>query len=475
MKKKILYLAVTTALVLSSCSNDETTAVNQGEAISFRSSVSGVTRASSVANVTTANIPSFTVNAMNAGTESSYFSDAVFTRVSETSTFTSGTKYYWPPTGSLDFYAYSPAGNSQVTYTNYKSFTITPTSGTDPANQVDFVYAATKGKNRSTSASGVSLNFRHTGAKIVCKVQNSSANMKFGIEGWKIGYLSPTGTFTFADTNTEGTGTLTAGQWGTLAAAAVSTEYSSTFTKVDIAASAAATALDGEMILIPQALTAATGYASSDNAAKLNGTFIAIKLYIKDNSNNNLIAGGGTTEDPTTIWAIWPIGGHSWEPGKKYTYTVNLAGGGFEETNKASTDANLDPILQNAEITFVNVTVDEWNDYYYDVPTISYAYAENNVAGTYSVTNIAGSYSCEITGLTASKTYNLSEESAVDWLSEPASITSDANGKATLTFTVTANTGNNAARNATIILTQSDNGSNKTKVTVSQAKGPTAE
>lgn len=362
MKKKILYLAVTTALVLASCSNDETTAVNQGEAISFRSSVSGTTRA---ADITTANLQSFTVNAMNAGTETSYFSD-VYNRVNETSTFTSNTKHYWPPTSSLDFYAYSPAGNGQVTYTNYKTFTVTPS--TDIASQVDLVYAAIKGKNRSTSATGVVLNFRHTGAKIACKVTNTSTDMKFEIEGWKIGFLSPSGVFIFADANTDGqntgTGTTLAyTQWGSWGARSVATEYSSTFTMQTIDPSTTTpTAIGGEMILVPQRITKATAYASGDASAKLNGSFIAIKLVIKNNSTNSVIAPTGGT----ATWAIWPIGDDggetpfNWEPGKKYTYTVNLASGGYEETNKASTSADLDPILENAEITFVDVTVDDW-------------------------------------------------------------------------------------------------------------------
>ena len=115
------------------------------------------------------------------------------------------------------------------------------------------------------------------------------------------------------------------------------------------------------MILVPQALTAATDYASTEANAKLNGTFIAVKLYILNAANGALIAGGGTTATPTTIWAIWPIGGYNWEPGKKYTYTIDLAGGGYYEQNNDGDD-DLDPLLEGAEIKFVSVTVDEWTD-----------------------------------------------------------------------------------------------------------------
>lgn len=382
MRKNLFILAAALA-VCYSCSNDETVEVNQGNAISFRPLVNNVTRAASVAEITTANIASFTVNAMQAGTTTPYFSNAVYTKQTDNS-FTCTDKHYWPGTESLDFYAYAPAGNNQVTYTDCKTFTVTPTAGTDPANQVDLVYAATKGKNKANNASGVELNFRHTGAKIVCQVKNTSTTMKFVVDGWKVGYLSPTGTFTFADTNTDGQNlgsgtTLTFDQWGNLVAASVATEYTSTFTAKDIAAKSAdseatVTSLDGEMILIPQTLTAATKYAHTAETAagdKLDGSFIAVRLYILNNTTaGELIAGGGTTATPTTIWAIWPIGGYNWEPGKKYTYTIDLAGGGYFETNQNETtvDEDLDPLLDGAEIKFVSVTVDDWTDVAKAVP-----------------------------------------------------------------------------------------------------------
>ena len=58
----------------------------------------------------------------------------------------------------------------------------------------------------------------------------------------------------------------------------------------------------------------------------------------------------------------------NWEPGKKYTYTIDLAGCGYHETN---IDANedLDPILEGSIIKFVNVTVDSWTDYDGDAET----------------------------------------------------------------------------------------------------------
>lgn len=368
--KKNLFILAAAALALASCSSDETVesaALSKSNEISFRPLVNSSTRA---ADITLSNLASFVVNAKIAGGETSYFDNVTFNKVGETATYTSTTKYYWPATGNLDFYAYSPAGNSQVTYTNYKTFEVQPS--TTVASQVDLVYAATKSKNKASDASGVVLNFRHTGSKIVCKVKNTSTALKFSVEGWKVGFLDNKGKFTFADPHTDGNNTgsgttLTAGQWTENTTQDVNNAYSSTFDAVDIAAGASETALTGEMILVPQIINKATAYAYTGATAagdKLNGTFIAVKLKILNATNSAVIASDGDNH----MWAIWPIGGttndFAWAPGKKYTYTIDLAGGGFYETNQAETtvDEDLDPILGGAEIKFVTVTVDNWTD-----------------------------------------------------------------------------------------------------------------
>ena len=97
---------------------------------------------------------------------------------------------------------------------------------------------------------------------------------------------------------------------------------------------------------------------------KVNGSFIGVKLNIKtvaSNGNDYIVA---AMADGSTVWAIWPID-TTWEPGKKYTYTVDLAGGGYYEDNEDNDDPDdptLDPLLKDAVIKFVSVTVDEWVD-----------------------------------------------------------------------------------------------------------------
>ena len=407
MKKRLFFLPMV-AIMMAACSSNETIEVNEnkGDLISFRPIVKGVTRA---ADVNTDNLASFVVNAKKSGEETSYFDNGVFNKSG--SVFVSESKYYWPASGPLDFYAYSPSGNAQVNYSGYKTFTVTPS--TTIADQVDFVFAATMNKSKEDyGASGVPLNFRHTGAKIACNVKNSSTTLKFDVYGWKVGYICPAATFTFSDANTDGNNdgsgtTLTLGQWDSRTAASIDTEYESTFSVNQIGQSGA-TSLDGQMILIPQAITAASGYASGSVGANLNGTYIAVKLKIRNNdSAGTIIADDGADG---AFWAIWPIGGYNWEPGKKYTYTIDLAGGGYYETNQDA-DADLDPILEGAEIKFVSVSVDGWTQ---EVK----GQAPINLADLGSIVDMGADCSSYIGWIVTSDGYIYKDKASVDAVSK---------------------------------------------------------
>ena len=367
MKKRLFFLPMV-AIMMAACSSNETIEVNEnkGDLISFRPIVKGVTRAADAD--LSSDATSFNVEAFNTGTTTSpYFSNVTFTNTS--STFTSATKYYWP-TNNLDFYAYSPISSGQFVKTDYKTFIITPSNTV--SEQVDFIYANTNNKGKGSSGEVTTLNFRHAGAKIVVKVKNSAPNLKFEISGWKLGYLDNSATFTYGDANTDTQdgAQLAFSDWSGNSDQSANNTYSTTFTANPIAAaqstayflekngtpSTTTTDESINMILIPQTLTAATAYASAATDAKPNGSYIALKMVIKNNTT-----AGETVADATTDgkWAMWPIGGYNWEPGKKYTYTIDLAGGGYYETNQ-DTDADLDPILEGAEIKFATVTVDGW-------------------------------------------------------------------------------------------------------------------
>lgn len=74
LMKKQLFLVVVAALAMASCSKDESTGINNGNAIDFRAAMQ--TRAS---ETTTANIMNFFVTALDKN-NANYFSDAEFTK-----------------------------------------------------------------------------------------------------------------------------------------------------------------------------------------------------------------------------------------------------------------------------------------------------------------------------------------------------------------------------------------------------------
>lgn len=396
MKKSLFFLAAA-ALAFASCSNDETVEVNQSlkeaNVISFRPFINAQTRAADqTATTLQETTAGFYVTAYykasGVSTSSEYFDNVCFKTDGSSTTYNSDTKYYWPASGTLDFFAYAPSeSNSQITRTDYKTFTVTPSSTV--AEQVDLIYANTDGKSKignftstggsesTYGAAGVPLNFRHTGSKIVVKVKNSEPNkLKYEITGLKIVNVDGTATFTYNDgtngeNNTDTKNTTFTGQWSNNTEAteknisySVQTSTPNSFIGELTTArnlSAAGTDTDDSnwnMILIPQTTTAASKYSKADagSPVEANKSYIALKMVIKNGNTNIEVANAAGDGN----WAIWPVA-FKWEPGKKYTYTIDLAGGGYWEKN-ADTDQELDPILENAVIKFVDVTVDNWSD-----------------------------------------------------------------------------------------------------------------
>ena len=399
--KKYYFILAAAALGFASCSSDETIAENQSlneaNEISFRALKTNVTRGAEASFNVTGN--QFKVTAYEQGaTTNKYFANETFTR-QENGTFTSSNKHYWPLTYNLDFYAWQPATLSASTG-DYTAIEVTP--GTTINAQPDLVYAVTRdwGKKSGTPAThyidgdpeGVTINFRHAESKIAIKLANSNPNLKITVGDVKICNLRGTETFSWngvtnGTTTTAAATATTDGQYtsGTLtylngtwtAASAQTSAYSVTMESTAsynvfdgvVAAKTlynSGDAKDYDMILIPQALKIATAYPEATEGSAFDAAYISVKLKIQNHDNDAYIV--GSTDDPNAVegWveAMWPLTALTWLPGHKYTYTVNLDGGGYFPANKAAigTGTALDPILAGAEIKFVTVTVDNWED-----------------------------------------------------------------------------------------------------------------
>lgn len=370
--KKNYWILAAAAVALAACSNDDTIAVNQGieeaNTINFSTIVEGQTRA---AGITTANLESFYVTA-NRG-EDIYFgaTPVEFVKDGSTTSYRSATKYYWPSEGKLDFYAFAPATSATFTRTDSTEFSITPAA--TPADQVDFVYGVVRQQDKTTGGNGVALNFRHAMSNVIIQLKNTSTDKSVTVADVAIGYILPTGAFAPAFktaagseigfcTNGTGISNVTAASEtgyyivpGAWAATGDRTSYTQTATTTAYTANTTtATALPADMILVPQTLVYPGAYSEATAGSGYNGACITVQLKIQDAQGHYL---AGTASN--TVTAMWPLAATQWLPGHKYTYTLDLAGGGYYTTNQDN-DVDLDPILENAEIFFLSPTVDEW-------------------------------------------------------------------------------------------------------------------
>lgn len=494
MKKKLLILAVA-GLALAACSSDETVAsqaTSEANAISFRALNTGLTRAADE-HFHTPN-DKFVVTAFTQGqTTNAYFSDVTFT--GDGTNFTSSTKYYWPSSSNLDFYAYAPlttevnnAGNAVVQSYGYNQFRVAP--GTSVPDQPDFVYAVTKdwGKTDLQNGTpnnhqigdtyvGVTTNFRHAESKVAIKLKNSNDNLKITVGRVAIGNLRGMETFTWNGVtdgttpvaaeyaNTDGhytTGALTYlnGTW--TAESAQTSEYSVTMETTgshNVFTSSGTKNLysydpesDYDMILIPQALLIRTAYNGSNvapSASTFDGAYITVEIKIQNSSDDTYIL--GTSSPSGYVTAMWPLTALTWLPGHKYTYTVDLASGGYYPTNQDDSE-DLDPILDGAEIKFVAVTVDNW--------------AEGNVVAsdggthTFNVPNgTTGTQTFIITGLTLGSTVTASGNGNLSNVTvTPGTVTQM--GTVTVTGTLADNNGTETTSRITVTET------NGTRVTM---------
>ena len=359
MKTRFVLLTAAAVLGLASCNKDRVVEMSVPDSINFNASLGFATKATSKTSFATGD--KFDVWSVfdNAGAKTTYFHDNYL--FDGTSWHSTSTPYYWPETvdgtHTLTFHAVWPENIARTTSADSFNYTVVDAS----ANQKDVLYA--KHVSTSKETTGVKLNFRHTLSMIDVKVKNSSSTLKFDVTGIKVAFVNKAGTFTatsVASGNTDdmNTGNLARTDWvATDGTADASKGYNQTGLTASIAAGASAAGLGTSWMLMPQEQTIAGAYTSSELAAPANGAYLAVKMTIRNAADGTVIA--------SERWCCWPVA-ISWTPGYKYTYTIDLAGGGYEETN-VDGDPELDPVLGGQEIIFVGCTVDAWDEFNKDI------------------------------------------------------------------------------------------------------------
>jgi len=472
MKKNNLLILAVAALGFAACANDETTAVNEklaeSNAISFRANVTGnmrsadITKGESGTPAGTVGLKTigFWVTAKYSTTENNesaddYFDNAHYVYNSTNDSYTCADKYYWPSEKYLNFYAYAPeAGNDLsggIQRNSYKSFTIKPDQTASTDVQKDFVYASTMNQTKAANSTGVALQFHHAQSKVSLKVKNSSATMDFTITGnIQVCNVKRQGKFDY--TGIEA-GKLKSIDWNTLSDEG---NYTQAQLVSAFAANASASKAINDLILVPQDITPASAYSGTTEGSGIStgsGSYILIPITIKQKNTSIVIYSGN---------AIWPLPDVDWVPGNHYTYTVDLAGGGYKDTNSDDGDTDLDPVLEGSEIIFTTVSVDEWTPESYIVGNMVFAAKTGGVTHTANIVKEAGVYTITVNNLTASEGISVSETNCTV---TPASGTAGSDKTFTVTCTVTENTG--SERTVTVIVTGTTSGA--TTINLTQA------
>lgn len=252
---------------------------------------------------------------------------------------------YWPDS-KLDFYAVSPGTVEDEQIKNHYNWKINKTAqtitywsfdeygSTSGLQNLDVMYAISKNQTKTAENGGtVKMNFRHILSQVVFKAKTEDDKMEVQIDGMKFHNFQPSGTFTIPEgeptiTDWTQTGslqyTLTVGMDGT-----------ATFTNTGI------DVFTKPMLFVPQTLSpwvpSEKNIADAD-IAKL--TYLQISCRIKQ--NDTYLFGKDGFE---TLYVPFSA---TWEPGKRYVYTL-IFGGGY--TNESQ------PILSRINFT---ASVENW-------------------------------------------------------------------------------------------------------------------
>ena len=363
MKCSVFVVAV--ALVMASCSQDETTGINKGSTIRFRTSVERTTRG---VQTTLADLGEFKVTAVGNG--ANYFTDLGVSSSDNGATWTPATVYYWP-SYDLDFCAYAPQSLAGVSVSADARTIEDFIPSATVADQQDLLIACNTGSKAVNESSGVSLNFKHALSRISVKAKCMNPDMQVEVLGVKICRVPSTATFTFPSEVTSESYVLPQANWTTPTTPADYVVRGGSAVTLTADAQSIMFGDDGFM-LIPQKLTAWSQGAAND------GAYLSVLCRISS------LDGGRATQlypVPTDenagkyAFSAVPID-TDWQPGYHYAYTLEFcganSGGGLIDpspTNPADPDdADVDPTpgtggeeILSEPIRF-SVTVDEWKD-----------------------------------------------------------------------------------------------------------------
>ena len=328
----MICVALASMALATSCSQDD---MANGYALSnspikMNTSFKLPTRA---VETTISNLGSFSANAFLTG-QSNYMTDVKYTSTDGSAWTTTAGTFFWPVSGDLHIYCYTPDQPGQSgTYTiNKDRQTLTDfTPNTAAADQKDFVYAKSTGNNAQNGSTDIDIDFQHALSEITIAAKNSNTAYTVEVTGVKLGNIVNKGTFTFPSVSDA------AATWTLPSPVSDKQDYTTTWSSPFTLGGDATTmdAANVPFMIIPQQLEKA------DKASEK--AYIAVKVKIT-------MQGGQVIHNG---WAYVGID-TNWEMGKRYVYTLDFSTG-------AGQDNNGNPIISGTAVKY-NCSVTPWDE-----------------------------------------------------------------------------------------------------------------
>ena len=244
--------------------------------------------------------------------------------------------HYWPKDGSLNFYAVSPATITEgvTTYSwdiqketkTIKYFCFDEYGLSNGNSNPDVMYAIKKDQTQSTQAGKVNLIFQHILSQVVFQAKTMNSDMEVYIKEIKIKNFKLGGTFTIP---TDGSSP-SQSSWSSMGEVFKFKPFT-VINKTDAdpikitGTEATEISNDKPMLFAPQSLTGwdVVAHKTIDDADTNGESYLIINCKIKQ-KNDYL---HGTETEYKNLYVPF---GTSWDPGKRYIYTL-IFGGGYDK------------------------------------------------------------------------------------------------------------------------------------------------
>ena len=286
--------------------------------------------------------------------------------------FPIGHEYVWwgDATTKATFTAYAPADATVGSEVEIPA---------EMASQKDYIVAYNEGL-KNDFKTGVPLNFQHATSQIVVKAVNKTTSaVTIKVKGTRMVNVISKGTLSLPTVATNGSFSWDNTDYTPWALGNATDTYADTYDNAVLLEESNPQVIGQSQYLLPQQLTAATYTSDGEENWETNvtGNAIAFLIQVKTVADTPaaIYPAQQNNESTKYAWAYVPVD-TDWQPGRKYTYTINFAKdaygkvdpnqvGGTDNPTDDDNPSTVDPkpgedVVDNPlQLTFT-VSVEDW-------------------------------------------------------------------------------------------------------------------